>query len=64
MFQDKASKARLAKIQATHHSGQKGLQALICTFVSIFIMCILFLFFLEKINDYIFISLTSPCAMF
>jgi len=29
---DKASKARLSKTKVTHHSGQKGLKALITTF--------------------------------
>ena len=32
MIQDNASKVRLAKLQATHRSGKKGLQALIFTF--------------------------------
>lgn len=36
MFQDKASKARLANSTSTHRSGQKGLQDLVCTFVSLF----------------------------
>ena len=35
MFKDKASKARLTKTKVTHDSGQKGLKALITTFVSI-----------------------------
>ena len=35
MFKDKASKARLTKTKVTHRSGQKGLKALITTFVSI-----------------------------
>lgn len=35
MFKDKASKARLTKTKVTHSSGQKGLKALITTFVSI-----------------------------
>lgn len=64
MFQDKASKASLAKLRAMHHNGQKGLQALICTFVSVLIHGMFFLFCIKKVNDWILISITSPCAMF
>ena len=63
MFQDKASKAMLSKIHAMHYSGQKGLHALICTFLSIFIMWNdIFLIPRKRVNDCIIISLTSACA--
>jgi len=40
MLYDKGSKARLAKRHATHNSGNKGIQALTATFVSILNMII------------------------